>query len=81
MWEIQPGIEFVTSKLLKFNLRPTHALFLARKYRLLDWIPSPVGYLLSSPLKYYTLNGDPSQMLDYELYMVIALAKESIEIE
>ncbi|KAF8800933.1 hypothetical protein BYT27DRAFT_7262488 [Phlegmacium glaucopus] len=42
MWDIQPGIDFATQQLLKFDLHPAHRLSLARQYNLLDWIPSPV---------------------------------------
>ncbi|KAF8816665.1 hypothetical protein BYT27DRAFT_7220536 [Phlegmacium glaucopus] len=79
MWDIQPGIDFATQQLLKFDLHPAHRLSLARQYNLLDWIPSPVRSLLASPLERYTK--DSKDNLDFELYMIIATAKESISME
>ena len=77
MWEILPGIEFASTALLGFNLQPAHCLRLARRYNLLNWVPSPIRILLSTPLERYT-NGDN---LDFEIYTIIATAKESIAVE
>ena len=77
MWEILPGIEFSSTALLSFNLQPSLCLQLARRYNLLDWVPTPIRILLSTPLERFT-NGDN---LDFEVYMIIATAKESIATE
>ncbi|KAF8801473.1 hypothetical protein BYT27DRAFT_7114899 [Phlegmacium glaucopus] len=79
MWDILPGIEFASTQLLDFNLLPAHRLYLARQYNLLDWVPSPIRILLSAPLEQYTT--DSKDHLDFELYMIIATAKESIAAE
>jgi len=79
MWEILPGIEFASRELLTFDLHPAHSLSLARKYHLLDWISAPVQTLLATPLGQY--NGNPAERLDYDVYMIIATAKESIAME
>jgi len=81
MWDILPGIEFASQELLKFNLHPAHCLYLARQYHLLDWITAPVRNLLASPLELYTPNSKPEEKLDFDLYMIIATAKESIATE
>jgi hypothetical protein len=81
MWEIQPGIDFASHELLAFNLHPAHSLSLARQYQLLDWIAYPVQNLLVSPLEQYTHNNNPTEKLDYDIYMIIATAKESIATE
>jgi hypothetical protein len=80
MWEIQPGIEFASRELLTFNLHPAQSISLARQYQLLDWIAQPVQNLLAS-LEQYSHSNNPSDMLDYDIYMVIATAKESIATE
>jgi hypothetical protein len=80
MWEIQPGIEFASRELIAFNLHPAHSLSLARKYQLLDWIAHPVQNLLASPLERYA-HDNPTEKLDYDIYMIIAMAKESIATE
>ena len=80
MWDIQPGIKFASQELLKFNLHPAHCLHLARQYNLLDWISTPVRSLLESPLERYT-TPDSKDNLDFDLYMIIATAKESIASE
>ena len=77
MWEILPGIEFASAALLSFNLQPAHCLRLARRYHLLNWVPSPIRILLSTPLERYT-DGDN---VDFEIYTIIATAKESIAVE
>jgi hypothetical protein len=64
-----------------FNLHPAHCLSLACQYRLLDWITTPVQNLLAAPLERYTINSNPAEKLDYEVYMIIATAKESIAME
>jgi len=79
MWDIKPGIDFATQQLLKFDLHPAYCLYLARQYNLLDWISAPVRSLLSSPLERYTK--DSRDNLDFDLYMIIAIAKESIATE
>ena len=81
MWDILPGIEFSSQELLTFNLHPAHCLSLARRYHLQDWVPSSVKILLNSPLERYTDDRDPNRWLDYDLYMIIATAKESIAAE
>jgi hypothetical protein len=81
MWDILPGIEFASQELLNFNLRPAHYLSLARKYRLLDWISAPVQSLLASPLERYTQHTNTEDMLDFDIYRIIATAKESIATE
>ena len=80
MWEIQPGIEFASRELMTFDLHPAHTLSLARQYQLLDWIAQPVQNLLASPFEQYT-NNNTSDRLDYDIYMIIATAKESIAME
>ena len=77
MWEILPGIEFASTALLSFNLQPSLCLQLAWRYNLLDWVPTPIPILLSTPLERFT-NGDN---LDFEVYTIIATAKESIATE
>jgi len=77
MWDILPA----SQELLKFNLHPAHCLYLARQYHLLDWITAPVRYLLASPLELYTQNSKPEEKLDFDLYIIIATAKESITTE
>ena len=79
MWEIVPGIDFAAHELLRFNLEPTHHLYLARCYNLIEWIPNSVQILLSIPLERY--NHGVETPLDIELYMLIAKAKESIALE
>ena len=79
MWVIQPGIDFASQELLKFDLHPAHRLHLARRYNLLDWISTSVQSLLASPLERYTT--DSKDNLDFDLYMIIATAKESIATE
>ena len=74
-----PGIEFAASELLRFNLKPAHRLYLARRYDLVDWIPDSVRILLSTPLEQYHIGAETP--LDIELYMLIAKAKESIALE
>jgi len=81
MWEIQPGIEFASQGLLAFNLQPTHSLLLARRYLLFDWIAAPIRTLLAAPLERYANDRPAEERLDYDLYMVIATAKESIAME
>jgi hypothetical protein len=81
MWEILPGIEFASQELLHFNLHPAHYLSLARQYRLVDWIPASVRNLLATPLERYTQHTDIENKLDFDLYMIIATAKESIATE
>jgi len=82
MWEILPGIEFASHELLTFNLHPAHSLSLARQYHLLDWVSAPVQTLLAAPLGRYTHHGNPAvEKLDYDVYMIIATAKESIATE
>ncbi len=81
MWEILPGIEFASQELLAFNLHPAHSLLLARRYLLLDWISVPVRTLLAAPLERYTDDRPAEERLNYDLYMVIATAKESIATE
>ena len=79
MWDIQPGINFASQELLKFNLHPAHCLRLACQYNLLDWISTSVQSLLTSPLEWYTT--DSKDSLDFDLYMIIVSAKESIATE
>jgi hypothetical protein len=79
MWDIQLGINFASQELLKFNLHPAHCLCLAQRYNLLDWISTPVRSLLASPLERYTT--DNNENMDFDLYMIIATAKESIATE
>ena len=81
MWDIQPGINFASQELLKFDLHPAYCLHLARQYNLLDWISTPVRSLLASPLERYTGTTDSREILDFDLYMIIATAKESIATE
>jgi hypothetical protein len=84
MWEILPGIEFASTALVGFNLQPAHCLYLARRYNLLDWVPAPIRILLSAPLERYrdyTGTDGNKNNLDFELYMIIATAKESIAVE
>ena len=84
MWEIAPGIQFASTELLKFDLRPAHRLNLAQRYSLLDlnWINIPIRVLLISPLERYEYEGTSTQdkldKLDFDLYMLIATTKESI---
>lgn len=85
MWEIEPGIQFASTELLKFDLHPAHRLHLARQYGLrdLNWINVPIRMLLGSPLERYTNEDITSQQLtqnhlDFNLYMIIATCKESI---
>ena len=79
MWNIQPGINFASQELLKFNLHPAHCLRLAHQYNLFDWISTSVQSLLTSPLKRYMT--DSKDSLDFDLYMIIVTAKESIATE
>jgi hypothetical protein len=81
MWDIMPGIQFASAELLKpeFCLDPAHRLHLARRYDLLDWIPAAIRSLLLIPLANYSLAD--KQHLGFELYEVIAVAKEAIEVE
>ena len=79
MWEIVPGINFAAHELLGFDLQPAHCLYLARRYNLVDWIPAAVWVLLSIPLEQY--HDGVEILLDVELYMLIAKAKESISLE
>ncbi len=71
MWDILPGIEFVTQELPKFNLHPAHSLSLACQYQLLDWISAPIQILLASPLECYTKDSKPEENMDFDLYMII----------
>lgn len=79
MWEIQPGIDFAAEQLLlpQFNLHAAQRLYIARRYGLLHWISSPVRELLASPLDRYTQD-DSENELGFDLYVIIATAKESI---
>ena len=79
MWEIMPGINFAAGELLRFDLKPAHRLYLARRYDLVNWIPDSVRILLSIPLERYHIGVETP--LDIELYMLIAKAKESIALE
>jgi hypothetical protein len=79
MWDIHLGIEFASKALLTFNLHPAHCLYLARRYSLLDWISDPIRQLLATPLERYTEDGKDN--LEFDLYMIIATAKESIATE
>ncbi len=81
MWDIQPGIDFASQELLKFDLHPAHRLSLAHRYNLLDWISAPVRSLLTSPLERYTPNTKAENKLDFILYTIIATTKESIATE
>jgi len=76
MWEVVQGIEFASAELLKTDLHPAHCLRLARQYGLTNWIEDPIRILLGAPLERYTQ--DSENNLDFELYMLIATAKESI---
>jgi hypothetical protein len=76
MWDILPGITFASDELLKFDLHPAYRLSLARRFGLLDWIDTPIRILLAAPLGRYT--EDSKDRLDFELYTIIATAKESI---
>jgi hypothetical protein len=79
MWDIQPGIDFASRELENFDLKPEHQLYLARQYTQLDWISGPIRALLASPLDQYTQVD--KDHLDFELYTIIATAKESIAVE
>lgn len=81
MWEIQPGIDFAAEQLLQpqFKLHAAQRLYLARQYGLLHWIPSPVRELLASPFEQYTQ--EIENKLGFDLYVIIATAKESIATE
>ena len=79
MWEIRPGIEFASTALVNFDLRPAFCLYLARRYNLLNWVPIHIQTLLSSPLLQYIES--ITDNFDFELYTIIATAKECIEIE
>lgn len=81
MWEILPGIEYASRELLAFNLHPAHCLLLACQYCLLDWVITPIQKLLATPLERYTINSKPMERLDFDVYMIIATAKESIATE
>ena len=80
MWDIHPGIEFATRELLEFNLHPAHRLYLAHRYNLVDWISDPIRKLLAAPLERY-VKEDKDHHLEFDLYMIIATAKESIAAE
>lgn len=79
MWEILPGIEFASTALSSFDLHPAHCLYLARRYNLLNWVPTHIRTLLSAPLQQY--HECIKDNLDFELYAIIATAKESIVTE
>jgi len=79
MYDILPGIEFATQELLQFDLHPAHCLRLARQYSLLNWIADPIRTLLSSPLERYTHDGKDT--LQFDVYQIIAITKESISLE
>ena len=79
MWEILPGIEFASTALLGFDLQSAHCLYLAQRYNLLNWVPTHIRILLSVPLERYT--EDNKHSLNFELYTIIATAKESIAAE
>jgi hypothetical protein len=79
MWEILPGIEFASTALLDLDLKPAHCLYLAQRYNLVNWVPTHIRTLLSAPLERYTEGNKHS--LNFELYTIIATAKESIATE
>jgi hypothetical protein len=79
MWDIHPGIEFATRELLGFDLHPAHRLYLAHRYNLVDWISDPIRQLLAAPLERYIK--EDQDHLAFDLYMIIATAKESIAAE
>ncbi len=78
MWDILPGIEFASQELHEFDLHPVHSLSLAHRYQLLDWVSAPVRKLLASPLEQYTQDTRSEEKLDFDVYMTIATAKETI---
>ena len=81
MWEIQPGIDFAAEQLLlpQFKLHPAQRLYIARRYGLLNWISSPIRELLASSFEKYAQ--DSENQLGFNLYVIIATAKESIATE
>lgn len=79
MWQIQPGINFASQELLKFNLRPAHRLHLARQYDLSTWNSDAVRSLLQTSLQNYT-NEDIEHM-GMNIFTTIATAKEAISTE
>jgi len=76
MWQMEQGVEFAASQLIKKSLHPVHRLWLAWQYGLQDWIEIPIRMLLGTPLELYTEVNENN--LDFPLYMIITTMKESI---
>ena len=79
MWDILPGVDFASQELLRFDLHPAHALYLAQKYNLGNWIEGSIQRLIASPLERYT--NESTDTLPFTLYQIIATAKEAISLD
>ena len=75
------NIDFAAEQLLlpQFKLHPAQHLYNARRYGLLNWISSPIRELLASSFEKYAQ--DSENQLGFNLYVIIATAKESIATE
>lgn len=97
MWDILPGVNFASNQLRQqFDLSPCHLLNLAGRYGLTEWVNGAVTTLLTTQLRVssiyviddlfskllkQTLTSTDKRLLGFELYSIIACAKESISHE
>lgn len=77
MWMMENAASSAIQALETLYLSPTRQLELARLYRIEEWVRRALDRMLNRQLTYIT--AVERQQLGFELYAIIAMAKESLE--